>query len=130
MIWPRLCGIRTWDISALPDCAAAPLYNAKNSNATRQAGITGRLELGNPKTHIYLEISFPPFNLVMSLSGTNPENRLFDISWFAQFPFNERRVVRLRLHNLAVNSYFPCDYRTFDELEATLAENKQKISDI
>ena len=101
------------------------LYDVKNSKATRQAGITGRIELGNPKAHIYSEISFPPFNLVMSLSGTNPEDRLFDISWFAQFPFNERREVKLRLHNLAVNSYFPSDYRTFDELEATLAGNKR-----
>lgn len=99
------------------------LYDVKNSNATRQADITGRIELGNPKAHIYSEISFPPVNLVMSLSGTNREDRLFDISWFAQFPFNERREVRL--HNLAVNSYFPADYWTFDELEGTLAENKR-----
>lgn len=101
------------------------LFDVNNSNATRQSGITGRFELGSPKAHIYSEISFPPFNLVMSLSGTNPELRLSDISWFSKFPYNERRVVKLRLHNLAVNSYFPGDYRTFDELEATVSENRR-----
>jgi hypothetical protein len=101
------------------------LYDLNNSHAARQSGIIGRIELGNPKAHIYSEISFPPFNVVMSLSGTSPEPRLFDISWFARFHFNERRDVKLRLHNLAVNSYFPGDYRTMDELAATLAESKR-----
>jgi hypothetical protein len=105
------------------------LYDLNNSNASRQSGITGRIELGNPKSHVYSEISFPPFNLVMSLSGTNPEPRLFDISWFAKFPFNERREVKLQLHNLAVNSYFSGDYRTFDELSATVAENRKMPSE-
>lgn len=101
------------------------LFDLKNSHAARQSGITGRMELGNSTSHVYSEISFPPFNLVMSLSGTNPEPRLFDISWFAQFPLNERREVEMRLHNLAVNSYFPGDYRTMDELAATVAENER-----
>jgi hypothetical protein len=100
------------------------LLDLNNSHAARQSGITGRMELGNPKAHIYSEISFPPFNLVMSLSGTSPESRLFDISSFAQSPYNGRRDVKLRLYSLAVNSYFPGDYRTLDELEATVAQNK------
>jgi hypothetical protein len=105
------------------------LYDLNNSNASRQAGITGRIELGSPRVHVYSEISFPPFNLVRSLSGTNPEPRLFDISWFAQFRLNERQEVKLRLHNLAVNSYFPGDYRTFDELSAIVAENRRQASE-
>jgi hypothetical protein len=101
------------------------LFDLNNSNSTRQAGITGRIDVRSSKPDVYSEISFPPFNLVMSLSGTNPDPRLFDISWFAQYRLNHRQEVKLRLHNLAVNTYFPGDYRTVDEVAATLAENRR-----
>jgi hypothetical protein len=52
------------------------------------------------------------------LDGDRPASNLFEISWFRDFKYGERRDVMLRLENLAVNSRFPADYRTFDELKA------------
>lgn len=88
-----------------------------NSRAARQAGLTGRIDMGG-QSHVFSEISFPPFNLVMSVSGGCPDASLFDITWFKEYAHRELRTVKLTLNNLAVNSYFPGDYRTFDELKS------------
>jgi len=47
-----------------------------------------------------------------------PDPALFEITWFKEFAYRETHTVRLSLNNLAVNSYFPADYRTFDGLKA------------
>jgi hypothetical protein len=93
------------------------LYDVKNSKAARQSGLTGRID-GSGQSHVFSEISFPPFNLVMSVSGGNPDPNLFEITNFKDFAHRERRTVRLQLHNLAINSYFPADYRTVEELKS------------
>jgi hypothetical protein len=92
------------------------LYDVKNSKASRQLGLSGRIS--GAQSHIFSEISFPPFNLVMSVSGGNPDPRLFEITHFKEFAHRQRCTVRLQLYNLAVNSYFPADYRTFDQLKS------------
>lgn len=94
------------------------LYDLANSRAARQAGLTGRID-ATGDSHVYSEIAFPPLNIVMSVNGGSPDAKLFDVTWFKQYGYRERAIVRLTLNNLAVNSYFPADYRTFDELKAT-----------
>jgi hypothetical protein len=96
------------------------LYDIVNSSALRQSGLTGRID-GTGASHLYSEISFPPLNLVMSVSGGCPDPKLFEVTFFKQFGYRERAPVRLILNNLAVNSYFPADYRTFEELKAQAA---------
>jgi hypothetical protein len=100
------------------------LYDIANSKATRQAGLTGRMDIDGP-SHVFSEISFPPFNLVMSVSGGCPDVNLFEITGFKEYAYRELRPVKLTLNNLAVNSYFPGDYRTFDELKLQ-AKNTDK----
>ena len=92
-------------------------FDSRNSRATRQSGITGRLELGG-ESHIYSEISFPPFNLLMSLNSPPSDERLFDVTWFRNYALGEDADVRLILHNLPVNSYLPADYRGTEELRS------------
>jgi len=92
-------------------------FDRHSSRATRQSGITGRLS-GDAGSHIYSEISFPPFNIVMTLNSPAPNPRLFEITWFKGFNYGESAWVNLRLWNLAVNSFFPGDYRTYEELAA------------
>jgi hypothetical protein len=94
------------------------LYDINNSKAARQSGLTGRIN-AEGESHVFSEISFPPFNLVMAVSGGSPDAALFEITWFKAFAHREERRVRLVLNNLAVNSYFPGDYRTFEELKST-----------
>jgi hypothetical protein len=92
------------------------LYDLENSKVSRQAGLTGRLD-GDGKSQIFSEIAFPPFNLVLSVNSGSPDPRLFEITWFKQFAFRQKATVKLTLNNLAVNSYFPGDYRTLDDLK-------------
>jgi hypothetical protein len=94
------------------------LYDLANSKAARQAGLTGRIDIGG-NSHVFSEISFPPFNLVMSVSGGCPDAKLFEITGFKESGHRERRTIKLTLNNLAVNSYFPGDYRTLEELKST-----------
>ena len=79
------------------------------------------------QSHVFSEISFPPFNLVMSVSGGCPDASLFDITWFKEYAHRELRTVKLTLNNLAVNSYFPGDYRTFDELKSITLPQSAKL---
>jgi hypothetical protein len=99
------------------------LYDVNNSNAARQSGLTGRID-GSRQSHLFSEISFPPFNLVMSVSGGNPDPRLFEITTFKDYAHREQRRVRLQLYNLAVNSYFPADYRSLQELKSLPASDE------
>ena len=99
-------------------------FDRHSSRATRQSGITGRLSL-DAGSHIYSEISFPPFNIVMTLNSPAPHPRLFEITWFKEFNYGESAWVNLRLWNLAVNSFFPGDYRTYDELTANSTKSSE-----
>ncbi len=99
-------GIQVW----------ASLFDTRNSRATRQSGISGRLDL-DAGTSIYSEISFPPFNFVMTLDGSRPpDTRLANIDFMHEFEYSEHAEVTLSLYNLSVNTYFPGDYRTLDQL--------------
>ena len=88
---------------------------------TAQAGTSASRFLLAPLQWGYSEISFPPLNLVMSVSGGCPDPKLFEVTSFKQFGYRERATVRLTLNNLAVNSYFPADYRTFEKLKSQVA---------
>jgi hypothetical protein len=55
----------------------------------------------------------------MSVSGGCPDVNLFEITGFKEFAHRERRTMKLTLNNLAVNSYFPGDYKTIEELKST-----------
>jgi hypothetical protein len=98
------------------------LFDWSNSASQRQAGITGRIDIGG-QSHVYAEISFPPFNLVMTVGGgDSPDPRLFEITWFKDYAYRELVPVRLVLTTLSVASYFPGDYRTMDDLKAHAAK--------
>jgi hypothetical protein len=98
------------------------LYDWHNSIALRQAGLTARMDIDGGSHH-FSEISFPPFNIVMSVGGGDaPDPRLFEVTWFKNYAYRETARVRLRLAALSVTSYFPGDYRTLDELKARASE--------
>ncbi|WP_298372877.1 hypothetical protein [uncultured Bradyrhizobium sp.] len=97
------------------------LYDLRNSKATRQSGLTGRIN--GHGIQLFSEISFPPFNLVCSTSGDNPDPGLTEITWFKEFAYGESADISLTLRNLAVNSVFPADYRSVDEIKRQAGTN-------
>jgi hypothetical protein len=94
------------------------VYDWHNSIALRQTGLTARIDLSGG-THVFAEISYPPFNIVMTVDGSaSPDPKLFEITWFKNYGYHETVPVRLKLSSLSVASVFPADYRTLDELKA------------
>jgi hypothetical protein len=92
------------------------LFDIKKSLATRQSGITGRLNFQTKQRNIYSEIAFPPFNLVMTLNSPAPDNRLTEITFFNEFEYNQIATINLNLYSFAVVSAYPADYRTKDRI--------------
>jgi hypothetical protein len=67
----------------------------------------------------------------MSVDGGSPDARLYEITWFKNFAYRERATVMLTMMKLPVNSYFPADYRTLEELKrpeqpSTTTEQKDR----
>jgi hypothetical protein len=89
------------------------IYTFLNSSPrSRQSSVSGLLNLESglpPKT--FSEIAFPPFGYVMCLDSLPPDPRLVDISFFANYGYNEWTDVALRLPILPVYTYLPGDYR-------------------
>jgi hypothetical protein len=100
------------------------LYDLNNSTAARQSGLTGRIDASGA-SNLFSEISFPPFNIVMSPTEGAPDPRLFEVTWFKEFGYREEVRLRLGLNNLAVTTYFPADYRTIDEVKAQIETSRE-----
>jgi hypothetical protein len=91
----------------------------------RQAGITGRLSTdASAPTTTCSEIVFPPFGYTLVFDHT-PDKRLLDISWFGKFGYDDYRAIPLQIPVLSAISYLPGDYRTQEEIDKTIALNKQ-----
>jgi hypothetical protein len=85
------------------------------SDRSRSSGVSGLLTefgTGSFKKHVFSEITFPPFGFVLSFSLPPPDDRLTDITYFADdFGYKDTRTLWLRLPVLPVYTFFPCDYR-------------------
>jgi len=90
---------------------------------TRSAGASGILYEAGGFTHgvIVSEIGCPPFIYVMTLDSESPDRRLGDISWFAHSGYAESRSIDVRLPVLPINTPYPTDYRTRDEIQKAAA---------
>lgn len=64
------------------------------------------------------ELSFPPFGYLLVFDNDEPpDNRLYDITWFSRFQYNDFKDVFLRFHRLPTHLVFPGDYRTKEEIQ-------------
>jgi hypothetical protein len=98
-----------------------------NSDRSRQAGITGVLELdelkmGIARSHVFSEISFPPFGYILAENSPPPDRRLVDISFFAQYGYSDWVDISLRLPVLPIYSWLPGDFRSRDEVLSAAAK--------
>lgn len=76
-------------------------------------------------SHLFVsELSAPPFGLVLQFE---PKDKLSlcDITFFAnQFDFYDKASTTLKMPVLECNTYFPCDYRTKDQVLDNYVLNK------
>jgi hypothetical protein len=86
------------------------------SNRSRTAGITGSIQFdessGTSRLRTYSEISFPPFSYILSVNSPPPEHPMLDISFFAQYGYDEFITLQLPIPVLSVYTPFPGDFRS------------------
>jgi hypothetical protein len=102
----------------------AYLHDPARSTSTRQSGVTGRGTLGKGH-HVFSEIAFPPFGLIMTFDANPIQNDLCDLTHFGQSTYRTWDIVYLKLPVLPVVSFLPGDFRTVDELNSTIEENER-----
>lgn len=84
------------------------------SSQIRATGVSFRMNVvdGGP-AYLTSELSFPPWGYVMTFDCPPPDPRLVDISFFANYRFNDWQELSMRFPVLPVESWIPGDYRTF-----------------
>lgn len=82
------------------------------------------------ETHrIFSEFAFPPLGYVLAFDREIPDDRLIDISYFASYRYSDKDTIELRLPVLPVDSPYPTDYRTREQMEHDKAQkHKDKTS--
>jgi hypothetical protein len=89
------------------------------SDRARASGAVGLLRgLGSSasRSHVFSEITYPPFGFVMTLNSTPPLPDFCDISGFSNFAYRDWRCgITMRLPLMPVYTAFPGDYRTRNE---------------
>lgn len=70
------------------------------------------------------EISHPPFGYVLTVDGTKPDARLFEITHFQRYAYDEMEVAPLYPEVLPTHLGMPLDYRTRDEINQQVARSR------
>jgi hypothetical protein len=83
----------------------------------RYWGVTSVLRLNTGLISAFAEITFPPFGYVMTFDSAPPDDRLFSLSHFARYDYDEFRTFEMKLPVLPTILSIPGDYRTRDEIE-------------
>jgi len=98
---------------------------------SRSAGVSG-LSKGfggsSPTSYVFSEFTFPPFGFVLTFKCPPPDDRLTNISYWAdEFAYNETRTIWLRFPVLPIYTIYPGDYRN---RERVLKDGEQNLSDM
>ena len=81
----------------------------------RSTGVMAAMKIGSAPS-LLSEFSYPPFGYMMTIDSDPPDNRLFEITHFAHYAYNEFKVMTLKLPVLPTHLAIPGDYRTKKEI--------------
>jgi len=90
----------------------------KASLASRQSGISSRIDSDTGEVVRYSEIAFPPLDIILSVHGGKPHPKLFDLTWLDQYSYNGKHTGPMKLHCMQTNTHLPADYSTIDQLRS------------
>jgi hypothetical protein len=97
-------------------------YNIEGN--ARYVGLAAKMDIFSGLKGVLSEISFPPFGYVMTLNTEPPDDRLFEITHFSKYDYNEFAVMNLKLPVLPTHLWYPGDYRTLDEIRNSSKERE------
>jgi hypothetical protein len=90
----------------------------------RFSGLSGRLRVPSGEITLMSEITYPPFGYLMTIDSKPPDRRLFEITHFSRYDYNEFKIMTLKLPVLPTHLACPGDYRTKDEILEQAARTK------
>jgi len=108
-----------------PEVKIYTFYNI--SPKIRLSGVSAVIRLGQGM-HIVGEVTFPPFGYLMVMASAPPDPRPYDISYFAEFGYDEFKVLPLSLPVLPVSTPFPADYRSAEQVKKEVEEQRRHRS--
>jgi hypothetical protein len=91
----------------------------------RRLPLARKLDILTGQYEYLSEITTFPFGYVMTIdSSSTPDNRLFDISHFSRYEYEEFTALTLRFPVLPTHTILHGDYRTKDEVNRTAEESQ------
>ena len=86
-----------------------------HADRSREAGVAASVQLGDgvraTQRRVYSEISFFPFSYILSFDSPAPEHEMLDITFFANYGYNDFATLHLPIPTLSVYTPFPGDFR-------------------
>ena len=76
------------------------------------------------------ELSYTPFGYLMTIDSEPPDNRLFEITNFSKYSYNEFKVLTLHPKVLPTHLLIPGDYRSKKEIDECYKENMKNYGSI
>jgi len=83
----------------------------------RSAGISSYLRIDGHEITVLSEFNYPPYGYLMTIDSRCPDPRLFEITHFAKYGYNEFAVMDLKLQALPTHLSYPGDFRTIKEIK-------------
>ena len=96
------------------------------SPVSRQSGVASLLNIEKQQGHTFSEIAYLPLGYVMTLESTVPDDRPVDISFFANYRYDEWKEFSFQLPVLPVYTYYPADYRNREEVLETVRQSRRR----
>jgi hypothetical protein len=91
------------------------------------SGVTQGLGTSSYRGFILSEFTFPPFGFVLTFETPSPDARLTDITYFAEYDWNEKRTLWLRMPVLPIYTFYPADYRSRDQVTREAYESARDL---
>jgi len=96
------------------------------SNRLRSSGVCATLNIYTRNIFVFSEINHFPYGYVMTLDSSPPDQRLFEITHFSKFNYNEFTVMHIKLPVLPTHLWIPGDYRTKEEIIKDRIKSEQE----
>lgn len=101
----------------------AYLHHPTKSSIIRQSGLSGVVTPSG--AHVFSEIAFPPFGLILSIDRPPIDRRLCELTHLAEHRFSTKRDVYLKLPVFPVTTPLPGDFRTEEDVRRDMVENNR-----
>ncbi len=93
----------------------------------RFAGLTAQGSFKSNSVILMSEVGFTPLGFLMTLNSPPPDNRLFEITDFSQYTYDEPRDLTIYPPILPTHMLLPGDYRTAKQIQEDYIKNSRGI---